>query len=104
MPAAGPSANPFRNSILADAARDGMLISVTCLLCRRTVNYWAEDLVRVVGPMHQRHLPPFPCSRCRTAEHMAVRWCIPTSAEREKLMVRRPVKQVVKWVWRNERA
>ena len=104
MPSPGPSTNPFLNPTLADAARDGMLISVTCHLCRRTAHYWAEDLVRVVGPRHQRHLPPFMCSRCRTAEHMAVRWCIPTSAEREKLMVRRPVKQVVKWVWRNERA
>ncbi|MFD1809265.1 hypothetical protein ACFSHQ_17920 [Gemmobacter lanyuensis] len=81
-----------------------MLLSVTCLLCHRTVNYWAEDLVRVVGPRHQRHLPPFACSRCRTAEHMAVRWCIPTSAERQAITVRRPVEQIIKWRWRDEPA
>lgn len=82
-----------------------MLIEVSCNACRRRVNYWAADLVDVLGPDHEVHRPPFPCSKCRTIEYLNVRWHVPSSSELEAgLTVRRPVKQVVKWIWRNERA
>ncbi|AVO36579.1 hypothetical protein [Pukyongiella litopenaei] len=79
-----------------------MLITVKCPGCRRRVNYWAADLVQVLGPEHQLHEPPFPCSRCRTRE-VDVSWSIPSPRDLQGLTVRRPVRQVVKWIWRDER-
>ncbi len=103
MPAAHPSANKFLNQRLAHAASNGMLITVCCPYCRRRVHFWAADLAKVLGPDHELHVPPFPCSRCRTRE-LDVKWCIPSAADLENLTVRRPVRQVVKWIWKDERA
>ena len=80
-----------------------MLITVRCPYCRRTINYWAADLLRVLGPDYELHAAPFPCSRCRTSE-LDVRWRVPASGDLDKLIVRRPVRQVVKWIWRDEKA
>ncbi|SDX41398.1 hypothetical protein SAMN04488001_3147 [Litoreibacter albidus] len=103
MPAARPSANRFKNQRLCHGASLGMLITVRCPFCRRTVNFWAADLVQVLGPDHELHVPPFPCSRCKTRE-VDVTWCVPASSTLTDLTVRRPVRQVVKWVWRDEKA
>ena len=49
--------------------------------------------------------PPFPCSKCRTAEYLDVRWNVPAASDLERgLTVRRPVKKITKWIWRDERA
>ena len=105
MPAAHPSANPFKNCRMCDAARDGMLITVKCGLCRRSVNFWATDLLTVLGPDHQVHHAPFPCSKCRTSDYLDVRWNVPAASDLERgLTVRRPVKKITKWIWRDERA
>lgn len=103
MPAPYLSANPYRCPHLKDAASMGMLISVRCPLCRRTVNYWAADLVRVLGRNYPLHRAPFPCSRCKTSE-LYVSWKVPGPADLNDLTVRRPVRQVVRWIWRDERA
>lgn len=89
---------------MRDAAKQGQMLLVRCKLCHGSANYWAADLVRVVGPLHEVHVPPFPCSRCGTSEYVMVKWTIPPSSELSKLTVRRPVKQVSKWIWRNEKA
>jgi endogenous inhibitor of DNA gyrase (YacG/DUF329 family) len=102
MPASHPSANPFRNAQLAGAARDGLLISVRCPFCRRTVHYWAADLLKVLEPTHPLRQAPFPCSRCKTTE-LDVRWGMPSAEMLNGLTVRRPVKQVVRWIWRDEK-
>ena len=86
---------------MRDAAQDGMLITVYCPMCRRRVNYWAQDLVKVVGPLHQAHIPPFPCSKCRTRE-LQVSWRVLPASEIGGLTVRRPVRQITKWIWRDE--
>lgn len=80
-----------------------MLIVMRCTRCRRKVSYWAEDLVRVVGYWHEAHVPPWPCGRCRTREYMVMRWRIPSTSELQaRIVVRRPVKQITKWVWQDE--
>lgn len=104
MPARAPSANPFRNPRISDAARDGKLLTMRCGLCRRTAHFWATDLVAVVGGDHQAHVAPFPCSKCGHTDYIDLRWSVPSASELQTLTVRRPVRQVVKWIWRNERA
>ena len=103
MPVAGPSGNPFRNRRLAEAASDRMLLTLRCNLCRRVTHFWAADLVPVIGEQHQIHVPPWPCSRCRTAEYINVTWCIPSGAMLDGLTVRRPVRKIERWIWRDER-
>ena len=104
MPASGPSGNPFRNRRMCDAARDGMLVTLHCGLCRRTMHFWAADLVRVVGKHHQVHIPPWKCSRCGTVEFVDVTWAVPSPSILTGLTVRRPVRKIEKWLWRDERA
>lgn len=81
-----------------------MMLMVRCGLCRRTANYWADDLLKVLGPLHELHVAPFPCSRCKTAEYINVKWKVPSGSDLSSLTVRRPVKQVSKWMWRDEKA
>lgn len=104
MPAARPSANRFKNRLMQDAAKDRMLITVRCNRCRRQTHYWAADLIEVLGWNHEVHVPPWPCSKCRSSELVDVRWQIP-SAEMlaAGLTIRRPVKKIEKWLWRDER-
>ncbi|SEN42421.1 hypothetical protein SAMN04489859_1006150 [Paracoccus alcaliphilus] len=82
------------------------MIVMRCNGCRRQVNYWASDLVKVApNPDHQAHIPLWPCSRCRTKEYMVMRWHYPMAAELvEGLTVRRPVRKVERWIWRDEKA
>jgi hypothetical protein len=87
---------------MRDAAQDGMIITMRCALCRRTVHFWAADLLQVLGD-HQVHVPPWPCSRCRSIEHMAVSWSVPSAQMLAGLTVRRPVRKIEKWLWRDER-
>lgn len=105
MPAV-PSSNKFRNRSIADCARDGMLLVMRCNACRRQVNYWASDLVTVTGdPRHEAHVPPWGCARCGTKEYMVMRWRIPSAEEMVTgLTIRRPVRKIEKWIWRNEKA
>ncbi|MFS4583773.1 hypothetical protein [Phaeobacter sp. C3_T13_0] len=93
MPASTPPvrahpAKPFRN--LRDAARDGQLVVLRCTLCRRCVHYLANDLAEVVGDKHPVHIPPFPCSKCRTAEHVTITCRSPHPGDLGQIMVRRP--------------
>ncbi|WP_299911611.1 hypothetical protein [uncultured Paracoccus sp.] len=77
-----------------------------CNGCRRRVNYWAADLAQVIeDPFHEAHVPPWGCARCKTAEYMVMRWHVPSAEEMAKgLTVRRPVRKIEKWLWRDERA
>lgn len=105
MPSRRPSANPFRNPRLDEKAASGLLMIMRCNLCGKVVRFWAADLVKVLGPHHQAHVPPFPCSRCRTRDYIDLRWTMPSATElAEGLTVRRPVRQVVRWKWRDEKA
>ncbi|WP_299913356.1 hypothetical protein [uncultured Paracoccus sp.] len=100
-----PSTNRFANRSIRDCARDHMLMLMRCDLCGRTVNYWAEDLAKVIDdPFHEAHVPPWGCGQCRTIDYMSIRWHLPSAQELAAgLTVRRPVRQVVKWIWRDER-
>lgn len=100
-----PSTNRFANRSIRDCARDHMLMVMRCDLCGRTVNYWAEDLAKVIDdPFHEAHVPPWGCGQCGTIDYMSIRWHLPSAQELAAgLTVRRPVRQVVKWIWRDER-
>jgi hypothetical protein len=104
MPASNPSANRYKNRLMRDAAASGQMVMVRCGLCHRAVNFWAEDLVKVVGPSHEVHVPPFPCSHCRTSEYLNVSCTVPSASALATLTVRRPIKQITKWIWRTEKA
>lgn len=106
MPQPTPPVAPSKRPRMMQAAIAGMLITVKCGLCRRQVNYWAADLVEVLGPQALADVPPYPCSRCRAPDMLSVRRAVPSASElaEGKIVVRRPVRQIVKWTWRNERA
>jgi hypothetical protein len=105
MPETHPSANRSKNASLGDAARHGMIVMVRCGSCGKKVNYWAADLLQVVGPRHNLHQAPFPCATCKSSDCLTVRWEVPSTSTLDAgLIVRRPVKQVMRWIWRNERA
>ena len=104
MPAGRPSSDRSRNRMMKDAAESRQLLRIKCNLCRRSANYWAHDLVQVVGPRHEVHVPPFPCSHCNTSEFLQIELAVPSARELQSLTVRRPVRQVVRWLWRDERA
>lgn len=97
---------PSRSQRMSDAARAGMMITLKCGLCQRIARYWAADLVQVVGPLHPAQVPPWPCSKCKTMEFLTLRCEVPSAAAlaEGKIFVRRPVKQVLRWIWRSERA
>ena len=101
-----PSRNKFANRRLRDAASEGMLLTVRCNGCRRQVHYLAADLVQVLGWDHEAHVPPpWPCSRCRTSEYLSMRSWLPAASQMaEGITVRRPVGQVTRWKWRDEKA
>lgn len=81
-----------------------MLIVMRCNGCKRTARFWASDLAKVVGIWHEVHVPPWQCSRCGTMEYMQAWWEVPSAATlQEGLTIRRPVEQVTRWIWRNER-
>lgn len=99
-----PSRNRFNNRNIGTCAGEGMMIVMRCNGCRREVRYWASDLLLVLDFFHEAHVPPWPCSRCRTIEYMKMRWVLPSAADLQAgIVVRRPVQQVTKWIWRNEK-
>lgn len=89
---------------MREAAHDGMLITMRCNACRRVTHFWAADLVQVLGDDHQVHIPPWPCSRCRTREYIDMSWTVATADRLNGLTVRRPVSKVERWIWRDEKA
>lgn len=80
-----------------DAANDGMVLELRCNKCRRKTTYLALDLLKVCGPLHPAHVPPWPCGRCKTAEFVSAKSRIPSLEEYGRLAIRRPVGQVWKW-------
>lgn len=95
------SHRPSRNTrTWRDAAADRQVALIRCSLCNRQAHYLPEDLALVCGEKAPANVPPFPCSTCRTAEYMRVTLTIPRAEEALTLEVRRPVRQVVKWVWK----
>jgi len=90
--------------MLRDAAASGQMLMTRCGLCGRSANYWATDLVKVLGPLHEVHVPPFKCSRCGTRDYVDVKVTVPAASQLNTLTVRRPIRQITKWIWRNEGA
>lgn len=100
-----PSPEPSRNLRMAEAARLNMLITLHCNVCGRTTCFLATDLLRVLGPQHEVHRAPFDCGRCKTTDYIRVEWEMLTASRLASgLTLRRPVKQITKWIWRNEQA
>lgn len=85
--------------MLQDAANDGQIIVVRCGLCRRHVNYLANDMVQVLNPARPVDAPPFACSRCGTADYMSVKVKTPSAGDYGHLIIRRllRIKSVSEW-------
>ncbi|UFM64820.1 hypothetical protein LOS78_14185 [Paracoccus sp. MA] len=95
---------PGKYYAMADAAQHDMVVTIKCRSCRKTVHYWASDLVKVVGPDHPVARPPWRCSKCGEIEFLQVSREMRTAHKpMTGLVVRRPVKQVMRWLWKNER-
>lgn len=59
--------------------------------------------MQVLGPDRRLDEPPFPRVRCSRRE-LDVRWRVPALPEFSDLIVRRPVRQIMRWIWRDESA
>lgn len=89
---------------LSEAAAAGMIMTVKCDMCRRTVHFWASDLVQILGAHHPLSKPPWLCSKCKTADYMHVRCKVWSTNSLQGLIIRRPVRKVTRWIWRDEQA
>lgn len=77
-----------------------MILTYRCSACRREASFLASDLLMVLGGLHETHVPPWPCSRCKTKEYIDVIRSVPSAAELQAgIRVRRPTKQVTRWLW-----
>lgn len=78
-----------------------MLITLRCAGCHRSVHYWPEDLIKVLGAHWPADRVPWPCSKCRTAEYLRMSWSIPSASEvAVGITVRRPVEKYTAWRWK----
>lgn len=96
-----PSSNRFLCFKMRDAAKDGRLIICKCALCRRVVRFLAADLEETKDPGWDPHVPPFPCSKCKTTDYIFVEIKIPVPGDYGSLMVRRPGPVRKTQTWRN---
>ena len=86
---------------LAEAAREGLMLSVQCTRCRRPpVLFLASDLIKVLDPDRDCfHPPPFPCSQCGRDDVIEVKLRSQDEAAVGRLVVRRfaGFRQVPTW-------
>ena len=101
MPEGYISARPYpgKQYRLRDAATANQLVAVRCLRCKRFARYLASDLVTLLDPMQPAHHPPFPCSRCQSANDLKVSLQTPEPGDYRQLVVRRPgpVRHIQTW-------
>ena len=90
---------PGKAHLLKHAAEQGQLVFVRCSRCRRRAIYLATDLVTLLNPERDALLPPFPCSRCGTANYITVECRVHFSDEVGHLAIRRPgpIKRIQLW-------
>lgn len=77
MPASFPLARPYPGKpyrTYGDAARDNMILTMRCNLCRVKRYYLARDLVQVVDPQTPITQIPFTCSRCGDNDCIDIRF------------------------------
>ncbi|ODU67782.1 MAG: hypothetical protein BGO82_07780 [Devosia sp. 67-54] len=61
----------------------------------------AADLLALLGePSREAYAPPFPCSKCGTADHMKVSMHSPSIGDYGALVVRRPGPVIRKQTWK----
>lgn len=58
---------------IAAAARDNMLVAVTCYQCRICIHFLASDLVEVSMGNHPAMDPPCRCGKCKTTDTIRVK-------------------------------
>lgn len=84
------------------AANLNMVITVRCSGCKREARYLAADLVEIVGREHFLRNPMWPCRRCGTGDFISNTWApITAQSPQSGVVVRRPVKKVERWIWRD---
>lgn len=87
---------------LRDWAADGRCIRVHCNLCRRTLHFYAADLVEVYDPDMLAHEWRPPCSKCRKSDYVSVRSFFPGPDDVGRIMMRRPAGVRTTQLWRSE--
>ncbi len=95
-----PRYKPYR---LKDAAKNGQIIQINCMLCNRTVNFLASDLAKVYGPDHPASDSPFSCTTCETDEYLRVKARSPQAGDYGHMIVRRPGEIKKTQMWENVR-
>lgn len=87
---------------LKDWASDGRCIRVRCNLCRRTLHFYAADLVTVYDPEMIAHEWRPPCSKCRKSDYVHVRSFSPGPDDVGRIMMRRPAGVRKTQLWKHE--
>lgn len=92
MPEGYVSARPYpgKRYRLKHAAQEGQLVTLRCGLCHRAVTYLASDLVELVNPEQDVHIPPFQCGKCGKLDYLQVTLRMPAAGDYGNLTIRRP--------------
>lgn len=85
--------------LLREAAKDGVVLQVTCQCCWKRANYLATDLARLLGGDRPVVWPPFDCSGCRNDRYVKVKVHHPEPGDYGSMRIRRPgpVKMIQTW-------
>lgn len=88
-----------REGLLSDFEGTDVLIRLNCSLCRKSLYFLPADLVKILGPDHPIHKPPFDCSGCGGKQYMKVKTHSPSKGDYGHLPIRRlgPIKTVYTW-------
>lgn len=97
-----PPSNRSKWARLSDWAADGRCIRVRCNLCRRTLHFFASDLITIYHPSTLAHTWRPACSHCGRADYVAVRSFFPGPDDVGKIMMRRPAGHRKIQLWKNE--
>lgn len=95
-----PSRRTIEAVTLADLAADNRLMVVRCNLCRKTENYLAADLAKVMGGAQKAFNAFEHCPHCGNPRWLRVDIRLPTYQDDGKLKIRRPVRRA-RWYWRD---
>ncbi|TYC65629.1 hypothetical protein FMN63_24920 [Stappia sp. BW2] len=85
--------------LLREAAKDGVVLQVTCQCCWKRANYLATDLARLLGGDRPVVWPPFDCSGCGNDRYVKVKVHHPEPGDYGSMRIRRPgpVKMIQTW-------
>lgn len=92
--------HPFNHGrSIADAARDGQIITYKCNLCRRARSFLASDLIQILPSDLDVDCRPFQCSKCGLKDYIQVNITLPEIQDYGHMIIRRLVgiRSVATW-------